>query len=52
MILVLKALFLFIGIWFTIINTIKVYTKDELLSINVIIQSIGIAGFIFLMWVI
>jgi len=51
-ILTLKIYFLFIGIWFTIINTSNVIAKKNISAINIIYQAIGITGFITVMFLI
>ena len=50
MITFLKVLFLFLGVWFTCINTGKILTKSDVPSTNFLCQSIGITGFICLQW--
>jgi hypothetical protein len=49
----LKALFLLFGVWFTIINTTRVYGKFGVSAGNFLFQAIGIVGFLFIqfeMW--
>lgn len=44
----LKVLFLFIGIWFSIINFGNIFYKADVPPINVFLQTIGIVGFMML----
>jgi len=50
--LTLKILFLFIAIWFSIINIGKLIKKSYAPMIGVLIHAIGITGFIVLQWLI
>lgn len=50
--LILKAIFLFIGIWWSIVNLYRLCYKVELSTVNILLQAIGIAGFIFVQWII
>lgn len=42
----LKIMFLFLGVWFSIINGSKLKYGQELSAINMCMQSVGIVGFI------
>lgn len=44
----LKVIFLFLGVWWTLVNTIRVINRASLPSINILLQAIGITGFIVL----
>lgn len=44
----MKILFLFIAIYMTILNIVKVHYKNDLGFINIGLQTIGIIGFIIL----
>lgn len=56
--LTLKILFLFIAIWFSIINSGKLMLRVaegddiELPTVNLLIHAIGITGFVVLQWLI
>ena len=50
--LILKVLFLFISIWFTIINTGRIIAKQNIHWSNFIYQAIGLTGFITVMFLI
>lgn len=52
MLLVGKIIFLFIGVWFTLINVAKFTSRQSISAINFIIQTIGIVGFIVLQFLI
>lgn len=43
---VLKITFLFLAVWFSIINVGKIIYKDEVGAFNILIWAIGIVGFI------
>lgn len=43
---ILKITLLFLGVWFTLINICLCVFKDHIPAINMIIQAIGIVGFI------
>lgn len=45
---ILKIGFLFLGIWFTLINTTRIMNKVNLPASNLLYQAIGITGFIVL----
>jgi len=47
---VIKIVFLFLGILFTIANTYRTVLKNDIPAINVILQTIGIVGFIVCHW--
>lgn len=47
---VLRFIFLFIGVWFTIINTSKVCLRNSVPFANFFYQSIGITGFVITQW--
>lgn len=44
----LKIIFLFLGVWFTIVNFTKMVGRNDIPSFNFILQSIGIVGFLVL----
>jgi len=48
MIDILKIIFLFIAVFFTINNTFRLIAKNDNTPMNVIIHAIGITGFIYL----
>jgi hypothetical protein len=50
--IILKAIFLFIAILFTIANIIRVIFKNDIPVTNTVLQTIGITGFIVLQWLI
>lgn len=52
MIVIFKALFLFIGIWFTLINGVRLYGENDISASNLFVQAFGVSGFVFLQWVI
>ena len=43
--IILKLICLFLAIWFTIVNTVKLIYKNRLPALNLIIQAIGITGY-------
>lgn len=45
---ILKLLFLFIAVWFTIINVAKLVLKNSLSTGNLFWQAVGIVGFVYL----
>lgn len=47
-----KAIFLFIAIMFTLINILRTIAKNDIPPTNIIYQAIGITGFITLQWLI
>lgn len=48
---ILKVLFLFLGIWWTIVNLGRMHARNDLSNGNVLLQDIGISGFIYLQWI-
>lgn len=50
LLLIFKSIFLFIAVLLTIINVTHAYVKKEVVTENIIWQSIGITGFIILQW--
>jgi hypothetical protein len=46
----IKLIFLFLAIWFTLINTIRVVGGGSVPAINILINAIGITGFVWLQW--
>jgi hypothetical protein len=46
----LKFLFLFIAVLFTLINTVKWSRGSAITAGNFLFQAVGIAGFIYLQW--
>lgn len=51
LILILKGLLLFLGIWFSIINIGREINQNNISGYNLFCQAIGITGFIFLQWI-
>jgi len=49
---ILKLVFLFFAVWFTIINIGRVLLKERVPGSNLLIQAIGITGFIVFQWLI
>ena len=45
---ILKIGFLFIAVWLTSVNTIRLIGKNSIPAINIFIQAIGITGTIYL----
>lgn len=45
---ILKISFLFIAVWFTIVNATRLIYKQSIPLINMLIQAIGITGTIYL----
>lgn len=43
---ILKVVFLFVSIWFTLININLSVCKNDIPVANIVIQAIGIAGFL------
>lgn len=52
MINILKLACLFMGIWFTLINTSNTFLKDNVPAANYFCQALGITGFVYLQWII
>lgn len=46
--IVIKCICLFLAIWFTIVNTVKMVYKQNIPVNNFFIQAIGITGFLIL----
>lgn len=44
--IILKILFLWLGIWFTIVNFMLFFKNQRIPTLNFIIMSIGLIGFI------
>jgi len=51
-ILVLKIAFLYLGIMWTVNNSIRMILKNSIPAFNIRAQAIGITGFIVLQWLI
>lgn len=49
---ILKCICLFIAIWWSLVNVGKVYLKNDVPTGNLLIQAIGITGFVTLQWLI
>lgn len=49
---ILKYVFLFLAIWFTIINISKVCLRDSIPFANFFYQAIGATGFVIMQWLI
>jgi hypothetical protein len=45
---IIKFIALFLGVLFTINNIIRVYLKNNIPPMNIILQTLGIVAFIFL----
>ena len=43
---IIKVICLFLGVWFSIINCTKLIRNECLSAYNLILQSVGIVGFI------
>lgn len=41
-----KVIFLFLGIWWTIVNVGRIICHQNVPSMNVVLQTIGITGFV------
>jgi hypothetical protein len=52
LIAIIKAICIFVSIWFTQVNIIRAYAKIDIPSINFVLQSFSVALFIFLQWLI
>lgn len=52
MLLAGKIIFLFIGVWFTLINVAKFIRNEPISPTNFIAQATGIVGFIVLQWLV
>jgi hypothetical protein len=48
MLVALKILFLFLAVWMTIVNVIKVNYRDNIQGGNFLLMAIGIVGFVVL----
>lgn len=48
----LKIFFLFIAIWWSLVNISKMYYKEVVPPGNILIQAFGITGFIVIQWLI
>ena len=46
----LKLLFLFLAVMWTLVNTARFIGKQDIPALNFILQAIGITGFIWLQW--
>lgn len=49
---VLKYTFLFLAIWFTIINTSLVCMRDGIPFVNFLFQAVSVTGFVIVQWLI
>lgn len=47
-----KCVFLLIAVFFTLTNVGRLYFKNELSTINLALQTIGITGFVMCQWII
>lgn len=43
---ILKVTFLFLGVWWTIVNTARFLRKNDIPGFNFFLQSVGIVGFV------
>lgn len=50
MVAILKFIWLFLSVWWTIINFVKLIRGHKIPAGNVILQVVGITGFIYLQW--
>jgi hypothetical protein len=46
----IKILFLFLGIWLSIVNMVRTYKKINIPAINMALQAIGVTGFVYMQW--
>jgi len=47
---IVKVFCLFLAVWFTIVNTIRTIGKSNIPAVNIVCQSVGITGFVYLQW--
>lgn len=47
---IMKVFCLFLAVWFTLVNTIRVIGRSNIPAINIILHAIGITGFVYLQW--
>ena len=45
---ILKIIFLFIAVWMTLVNTGNIWYKHGVPTLNLLLQTVGIVGFIVL----
>ena len=45
---ILKIIFLFIAVWMTLVNTGNIWCKHAVPTLNFLLQTVGIVGFIVL----
>ena len=50
--LIAKIMFLFVAVLMTIVNTTRLFGKDDIPAVNFTVQAIGVTGFITLQWLI
>lgn len=50
--LVVKIIFLFIAVFFTVINVTGAWQKSSLPTVNFVMQTVGIVGFVVCQWLI
>lgn len=50
--LILKSICLFLGIFYTIVNLVRIKYKNDISAGNLIFQGIGITGFIIIQFMI
>lgn len=46
MLIIIKLMCLFLGVWWSIVNFAKICIKDKIPAGNFLLQTIGIVGFI------
>jgi len=47
---ILKLVCLFLGVFFTIVNTLKIIANSGIHAAWIILQALGITGFIYFQW--
>lgn len=45
-----KLVFLFLSVWFSILNAMKYFNRQGVYWLYIVLQSAGITGFIYLQW--
>ncbi len=48
----LKLGFLFVAVFMTIVNVVKMVYKNQISAYNILAQAIGVTGFIYLQWIV
>lgn len=47
----MKIAFLFLAIWWTLVNIGRLIKKNDISGLNILLQAIGITGFIYLQFI-